>query len=186
MIWFSAGELARLGKEGVSDIPTTDPGCTLRAQKSDWMSRVVDCMGGKKGKRTEYQPPADVLALIQAFLEENPDFFGKDKRRPAGTGAPPPVKAGIVYEHGKSADPFVTGLGKMSGVKLQEVPHPPEQTNQHAANNPAQCPVALDVNRLRLALVMSDDAASAVVHPMTAEQKADLVLTFYKRLSSGQ
>lgn len=31
--------------------------------------------------RTEYQPPADVLAQIHAFLEVNIDFFGKHKTR---------------------------------------------------------------------------------------------------------
>lgn len=44
--------------------------------------------------RTEYQPPADVLALIHAFLEANPDFFGKDKRRATQPAQPrPPVPA---------------------------------------------------------------------------------------------
>lgn len=45
------------------------------------MSREVPCMGGKKGIRTEYQPPAAVLALIHSFLADNPEFFSKSKSR---------------------------------------------------------------------------------------------------------
>lgn len=56
-------------------------GCKWRAKKAGWESRSVRGSGGPGGLRTEYQPPADVLAQIHAFLEVNPDFFGKDKRR---------------------------------------------------------------------------------------------------------
>lgn len=31
--------------------------------------------------RTEYQPPADILARIQLYLQANPDFFKKSKTR---------------------------------------------------------------------------------------------------------
>lgn len=61
--------------------------------------------------RTEYQPPADVLAQIHAFLEANPDFFGKEKRR-----APGPLE----YAKGRSAGPLATGSGKPGGIALQE------------------------------------------------------------------
>lgn len=60
--------------------------------------------------RTEYQPPADVLAEIHAFLDINPDFFGIEKAR--------------VYPRGHSSDALVTGDGKPSGVKLQDHAHP--------------------------------------------------------------
>lgn len=41
----------------------------------------MPCMGGKKGIRTEYQPPTNVLALIHTFLVTNPNFFAKSKTR---------------------------------------------------------------------------------------------------------
>lgn len=42
---------------------------------------------------TEYQPPAEVLALIHGFLKDNPDFFGMDKRRAGRPPAPQPGAA---------------------------------------------------------------------------------------------
>lgn len=39
--------------------------------------------GGPGGMRTEYQPPADVLTLIQSFLEANPEFFKKKRGKVA-------------------------------------------------------------------------------------------------------
>lgn len=77
--WFSASELSRLGKSGVADLPTTDPGCTGRAQREKWDSRESPCMGGKKGLRTEYCPPDGVLDQVQSFLASNPGFFSKSK-----------------------------------------------------------------------------------------------------------
>lgn len=85
-IWFSATELSLLGKMNVADLPTSSVGSTGRAQSKGWISREVPCMGGKKGMRTEYQPPADVLALIHPFIEANPDFL-KSKREKAFTHA---------------------------------------------------------------------------------------------------
>lgn len=79
--WFSAGELALLGERFVAGIPTTMRGCTRMAQRKGWVSRKMPCQGGKGGMRTEYQPPADVLALIRSFLQVNPDFFAKSKTR---------------------------------------------------------------------------------------------------------
>lgn len=77
--WFSATELSMLGKLNVAKLPTSAVGSTGRAQRDAWISREVPCMGGKKGIRTEYQPPTDVLALINAFLADNPGFFFKMK-----------------------------------------------------------------------------------------------------------
>lgn len=61
-------------------------------------------MGGKAGVRTEYQPPAPVLALIQPFLDTNPDFFTKSKTRKGAMlpsdspahPAPPVARKGLV------------------------------------------------------------------------------------------
>lgn len=85
--WFSAGDLSLLGEQLVASLPTTMRGCTRMAQNKGWVSREVPCMGGKKGMRTEYQPPANVLALIGQFLASNPDFF-KKKRGKAAEGEP--------------------------------------------------------------------------------------------------
>lgn len=80
-IWFSAGELSLLGEQLVASLPTTMRGCTRMARRKGWVSREVPCMGGKKGMRTEYQPPEPVLSLIQSYLAEHPDFFAKSKAR---------------------------------------------------------------------------------------------------------
>jgi hypothetical protein len=80
-IWFSSNELSLLGEKFVAGLPTTMRGCTRRAQREGWISRQVKGSGGPGGIRTEYQPPADVLALIHSFLTANPDFFAKSKTR---------------------------------------------------------------------------------------------------------
>ena len=80
-IWYSATELSLLGEQVVAGLPTTMQGCKWRAKKEGWGSREVKGGGGPGGIRTEYQPPTDVLALIQSFLAENPEFFAKSKTR---------------------------------------------------------------------------------------------------------
>ena len=79
--WFSASDLSLLGERLVAGLPKTMSGCMRRAKKEDWVLREVKGSGGKGGMRTEYQPPAPVLALIQSFLDANPDFFAKSKTR---------------------------------------------------------------------------------------------------------
>lgn len=120
-IWFSAGELSRLGKQGVAELPTSEPGCTGRAKRFGWETQSVECKGGKEGMRAEYQPSADVLALIHEFLEENPDFFGKEK-------APQPIGAARkntlapiegLFEIG-STEPLATGSKMYSALKFEE------------------------------------------------------------------
>lgn len=80
-IWLSAGELSLLGEKLVASLPTTMRGCTRKAQREGWVSREVKGGGGPGGIRTEYQPPAKVLALIQQFLAANPEFFAKSRTR---------------------------------------------------------------------------------------------------------
>lgn len=77
--WLSATELSLLGSKGVAELPKTLQGCRWRAINEGWVSREVKGGGGPGGMRTEYQPPAAVLALIQSFLDDNPEFF-KPKR----------------------------------------------------------------------------------------------------------
>lgn len=80
-IWFSAGEIALLGERFVAGLPGTMRGCTRRAQREGWVSREVKGSGGPGGILTEYQPPTDVLALIQSFLAANPEFFKPKQRK---------------------------------------------------------------------------------------------------------
>lgn len=87
--WFPAAQLAALAKAGVFDGPRSERWAGDKAVKRGWPSRKVECMGGEGGMRTEYQPPAEVLALIHAFLAANPDFFGKDKARAVKPAAAP-------------------------------------------------------------------------------------------------
>lgn len=59
--------------------------------------------------RTDYQPPADVLAQIHAFLESNPDFFGKDKK-----------SGGDKSYQAKPVEPLVSGSGQHNGLKFND------------------------------------------------------------------
>lgn len=45
--------------------------------------------------------------------------------------------------------------------------------------------VSLDPERLRLAIALAEDAASATGQALPSERKADLAMTFYIRLSRG-
>lgn len=94
--WFSAGEISLLGEQFVASLPTTMRGSTQKAQREGWVSREVKGFGGKGGIRTEYQPPANVLALIHAFLQANPNFFeDKRKARRAEVSAMSEFEAGL-------------------------------------------------------------------------------------------
>jgi len=72
---------------------------------------------------------------------------------------------------GINANWLLTGAGPMRLSDLQA---------------PSSPPGALDPARLRLALTLSEDAARAAAQPMTSEQKADLVMTFYMRLTKQE
>jgi len=80
--WFSGDELALLGERLVAGLPKTMSGSKRRAKKEGWESREVKGSGGPGGILTEYQPPTDVLALIQSFLDDNPEFFKKKRGKP--------------------------------------------------------------------------------------------------------
>lgn len=80
--WLSASQLARLGAaKVVPGMPRTERNAREVARRSAWPQRSVEGGGGAGGMRTEYQPPADVLALIQPFLAANPEFFAKSGTR---------------------------------------------------------------------------------------------------------
>lgn len=75
-IWFSAVQLGALGAAKViPDMPRSEKGAREAVKRMEWLQRRVECQGGKGGMRTEYQPPAAVLALIYPFLEANPEFL---------------------------------------------------------------------------------------------------------------
>jgi phage repressor protein C with HTH and peptisase S24 domain len=119
-IWFHALQLSMLGAAHVIDMPRSDRGAREKLKRLGWPHRSVDCKGGKGGMRTEYQPPADVLAQIHAFLDANPDFFGKEK----GSRNPQPA---VIHKYptGHSSEPLTTGSGMPSKWKVQES-HQPE------------------------------------------------------------
>lgn len=66
-VWLSAEDLADYGKR--AGLPSTPRGCTLKAQREHWPWRQVQGKGGKGGVKTLYQPPAQVLAEINAVGE---------------------------------------------------------------------------------------------------------------------
>ncbi|MEK6595948.1 MAG: hypothetical protein AABZ18_05465 [Pseudomonadota bacterium] len=79
-IWFPATHLALLGGARVIDFPRHDKSAREKARKLGWKSREMQCKGGKKGYRSEFQPPEDILEVILTFLNKNPDFFKEDKK----------------------------------------------------------------------------------------------------------
>lgn len=78
--WFSAEELSLLAKAGLAEgIARSARRSGETARKLGWLNRKVLGKGGRGGMRTEFNPPHDVLSIIQAFLKKNPDFFTKAK-----------------------------------------------------------------------------------------------------------
>lgn len=81
---------------------------------------------------------------------------------PGGEAVAALVRVGI------NANWLLTGAGPMLLADLK--PLAPAPTG------------ALDPARLRLALALAEDAVAAATTPMSPDQKADLVMTFYMRL----
>lgn len=71
--WFSAAELALLGRQLVAGLPKSVPGCTGRAKIENWLTRSVPGKGGKGGMRTEYRPTGKIMQEIQSYLIKNDD-----------------------------------------------------------------------------------------------------------------
>lgn len=156
---FPVHDLAAMNLPGM---PTTRQGWHLLVKTQKW--EFVETHGrGRGGVRREYIPPPEVMALIEAQQAE---------ALPAAAGGMPDV-----------VDAPYPPPDDAPAPQLREAaaPYTPPTHANHA-----QCPVALDINRLRLALTLTKEAARAVAQPMTAEQEADLALTFYKRLAEGQ
>ncbi len=82
-LWFSADDLAKLSRHLVIKIPTSARQCRARAKREEWPSREVRGKGGPRGQKTEFRPPDNILAEIQEFLSENPEFFSETKASPA-------------------------------------------------------------------------------------------------------
>ena len=80
--WFSAEDLAKVGARGVLGIPGTARGCRDKAQRERWPAKQVQGKGGKGGVLTLYQPPAQVLAAIDAVGDLPPPSPAQEKRTP--------------------------------------------------------------------------------------------------------
>lgn len=65
---YSCAELAAMQLPGM---PASERGMRDRVKKDGWLSRQVEGCGGKDGKRTEYQPPAQIMAQIKEIALKN-------------------------------------------------------------------------------------------------------------------
>ena len=55
----------------LSGLPASERGMRDRVEKDGWQSRQVEAKGGRGGVKTEYQPPAPIMALIKEKLLQN-------------------------------------------------------------------------------------------------------------------
>lgn len=74
---------------------------------------------------------------------------------------------------GVSVDWLATGRG------------PKHRAALHVSEPDAHYGQALDLQRLRLALTMAEDAAAAIPEKLAPERRAELVITFYQRLGES-
>lgn len=120
--WFSATELSLLGEQTVAGLPTTMQGCKWRAKKESWVFREVKGSGGPGGVRTEYQPPADVLLQVRAFLEANPEFFKTKRKARAASQETVPAPQSAMNEPRMAYMAGVGGVNEaQSGEAIDEV-----------------------------------------------------------------
>lgn len=106
--WFSAEDLAKVGARGVLGIPGTARGCRDKAQREKWPAKQVQGKGGKGGVLTLYQPPAQVLAAIDAAGDLPPPSPAREKPAPASHHVEQPL-AGYV------AIPLYNGVRAAAG-----------------------------------------------------------------------
>jgi phage repressor protein C with HTH and peptisase S24 domain len=106
--WFSAEDLAKVGARGVLGIPGTARGCRDKAQREGWPAKQVQGKGGKGGVLTLYQPPAQVLAAIDAVGDLPPPSPAREKPIPASRHIEQPL-AGYV------AIPLYNGVRAAAG-----------------------------------------------------------------------
>jgi bacteriophage transposase A protein len=67
-MYFAISDLLKMNLTG---LPKTKMGLSDKVERERWPFVMVDCKGGKNGKRREYAPPPDVMKQIQARkLEE--------------------------------------------------------------------------------------------------------------------
>ncbi len=78
--WFSAAEIAMLGRAFVAGLPMSERGATRRAKQHHWASQIAAGKGGKGGVKTEYMLPQEVRTIVYSFLKQNPDFFKKESK----------------------------------------------------------------------------------------------------------
>lgn len=106
---FSCAELAKMELPG---LPTTSQGWIDLVQRENWPFAEYKSRG-RHGKTKKYQPPQNILALIQKFLSENPDFFSHERELP---------DEAIHYEK-HSTRPLVSGDEKHNGLVLKDTGH---------------------------------------------------------------
>lgn len=80
-LWFSAAEIAQLGKALIGGLPKSSRGALGRAKDNHWENRIVPGKGGKGGLKTEYKLPQEVMKIVRMFLKESPDFFIKNDNK---------------------------------------------------------------------------------------------------------
>jgi len=94
--------------------------------------------------------------------------------------APPILNAlAIATAGGVLVDWLATGRPPKTRAELVAAGH--SSAEERAVYNRE----TVDRARLRLALVMADDAARLITEPVTPERRADLVLAFYDRLEAS-
>lgn len=102
-------------------------------------------------------------------------------------GRTPPISnaAALAEAGGVTVDWLATGRGFKTRAELRAAQAaaeaPPPAREPAPAQYPAPPAAPIDPARLRLALLMAEDAA-AHIPEATPERRADLILTFYQRL----
>lgn len=80
-LWFSALQLSLLAKAHAIKFPRNEKNARIKARHLNWESREVECQGGRGGVRAEFKPPKDILADVQEYLKNNPDFLNKRRKK---------------------------------------------------------------------------------------------------------
>lgn len=165
--YFPASLLAKMNLGG---LPGSRVGIYDLADKEKWEYILVPGKGKKDGVRY-YRVPDYVHVLIDYYRESLKRSFDNKN-------------ASLQAELDHNSDPsnenlmsFGQGKGRVASVPVRQ-PVP-----SHVAA-PAAHYGSLDPARLRLALALTDEAAS--VQSLSMDQRADMALAFYMRLENKQ
>lgn len=83
---------------------------------------------------------------------------------------------------GVLVDWLATGRPPRTRAELKALIEQTERSQASVATDSLRAG-AIDPDRLRLAITMAEDAAALIPEPLTPERRADLIMTFYERLS---